>query len=128
MRRRLLLALIVAAIAVCTGSRGADRDQPQFTRDGTSLQRAIIVDVAVPNQRQWEKSQALMRHPGLGFPTDWSFGEVRHMGRLYHVHELRWKTGEKAVIYFDLGEDELPRPNQAMQRTPSRTAFTFDHD
>lgn len=117
MGRLQLIALIIVTIA--SRSHGADPAQPPLTRDGTSFQRAIIVKVAEPDRSKWEMSQTLTRHPGLGFPVSWGRSELSHMGRLYHVYELRAKSGNKVIIYFDLGEDKLPLPDQAMEPTAS---------
>ena len=120
MRHLHLLLLMVGVVFASTRSPADDQGPPQLTRDGSSFERAIIVNVPEPKRTDWEMSQAFQRHPELGFLPDSQRTELPHLGRLYHIWELRSKTGKRAIIYFDLGEDELPRPNQAMQVTATR--------
>ena len=133
MRRVILIAALLLAALMLGGavalaeSHAADPSPTAFTRDGSTFQRAFIVKAAEPERTHWETSRALITHPGSGFPNTLSRTELSHMGRLYHVLKIQWSRGGTTTIYFDIGPDAVPRPNQAMQLTPSRTAST-SHD
>jgi len=98
-------------------SRAGDPSSSALFRDGSTFERAFIVEAAEPERTQWETSQALKTHPRLSLPSAVSRKEVSHMGRLYHVLKIQWGNGTTTTIYFKLGPD-VPGLNEAMQLVP----------
>src|SRR4051794_6651348 len=72
---RIFAVMLGSMIAM---SRAADPSSAALVRDGSTFQRAFIVEAAEPERTQWETSQALKTHPGLGPPTALSRREVSH--------------------------------------------------
>jgi hypothetical protein len=104
------LAIVMASMV----SYAADRPEADAARDGSSFQRAVIVSVAEPDRFKWEMTQLLQHHPDMEL-RGFARGTVSHMGRLYDICELQSQAGKKVTMYFDVGPDEVPSPNQAMQ-------------
>jgi hypothetical protein len=122
------LLVLMAELWVATAmSRAQDPAPFALSRDGSSFQRAIIAKVAKSEQTKWEMSHFPPFHVEVDLVRGWARGTVSHNGRRYDVYELRSTSGEKIVIYFDVGEDVLPVPNQAMWQFPDsrlrRAAF-----
>ena len=120
---RVLSALITSVMAIATlsvgGQTGADA-----ARDGSSFQRAVIVNVAEPDRANWELAQILQQHPDMDLHR-FSRRTVSHLGRRYDICELQSKAGKSVVMYFDFGADDVPTPNQALERTAARCPLTF---
>jgi hypothetical protein len=95
-------------------------------RDGSSLTRAMPVPRGIADPKDWEFKQVMLRFPvKLHVKFSVSFRGTRVLDRNYQIVEVESQTGEKAVMYFDLGIDDVPTSNQALQLTTDRSVTTL---
>jgi len=106
-------------LAILPPCRAADHQ----TRDGSSFEKAIILARDDKHATETEMRIIQRLHPDVTTGS-LELSIEAHNGRLYEIVVLKTTSGKKFSVYFDLSEKD-PRPNQALERTATRRAFTF---
>jgi len=102
-----LVAIVLAATAtVCMAS---DSEKPGPIRDGSSIEKAIIVNVSPVQEVAWIMAQIRKVHPDANL-GDLEQYLVSQNGRRYDVYDLHTTKGKRIVMFFDIGKEEAPSP------------------
>ena len=107
---RHVVAVAIALAATVTVCIAGDPEKPEPIRDGSSFEKAIIVNVSSVQEVDWIMRQIRKLHPDANL-GDLEQGIAEHNGRLYDVYALHTDRGKEITMFFDIGAKSTPTPS-----------------
>jgi hypothetical protein len=97
------LAMLFSALCLTLASAFAEPEKPDVVRDGSTVERAVIVrQSSVHKVVAWEWQWIKEHHP-FASALSWMHQSVCEHNRLYDLYILKTQAGERRA-YFDVGE------------------------
>ena len=97
--------IALAFFAFVSAHQLCDAKEP--VRDGSSFEKAIIVNIGPAQEVAWEMVQIRKFHPDANL-GDAVQALASHNGRMYDVYEFHTKSGKKIGMFFDIGPEKKP--------------------